>query len=103
MEQRLIQEFLKEGSGISVTVGLEDLRKWHKEVIADTRKELEEIVLSDKVETYPSPKQTCEILDIDPSTLWRWHKKGYLVPIEVGGKRRYRMSDIKKILGGNKQ
>jgi len=30
--------------------------------------------------------------------LWRWAKRGYLVPIEVGGKRRYRMSEVKAIL-----
>ena len=36
------------------------------------------------------------------ATLWRWAKVGYLVPINVGGKRRYRMSDVKRILEGDK-
>jgi predicted site-specific integrase-resolvase len=31
-------------------------------------------------------------------TLWSWNKKGYLTTIKIGGKRRYRMSDVKKIL-----
>lgn len=37
-------------------------------------------------------------LHVDKSTLWRWAKIGYLVPIEVGGKRFYKQSDIDKIL-----
>jgi len=44
-----------------------------------------------------------EMLDVDKSTLWRWAKIGYLVPINVGGKRRYRMSDVNRILNGDKQ
>jgi Helix-turn-helix domain len=60
-------------------------------------------IISDKAETYPSPKQVCEILNVDLSTLWRWNKRGYLCPSEVGGKRRYKMSDVKRILNGGKR
>jgi len=65
-----------------------------------TRTDLEQLITDANTETYPSPDQVAKILDVDKSTLWRWGKQGYLVPIEVGGKRRYKMSDIKKILGG---
>lgn len=47
-----------------------------------------------------SIKQVCEMLDVDPSSLWRWRKRGYLVPAEIGGKRRYKISDIRRILNG---
>jgi len=30
--------------------------------------------------------------------LWRYAKRGYLTPIEVGGKRKYLKSDIKALL-----
>jgi len=66
--------------------------------VAKTRKDLEQQIQDANAETYPSVTKTAEILDVDKSTLWRWHKQGYLKSIEVGGKRRYRMSDIKKIL-----
>jgi hypothetical protein len=97
-----IRELIKDGTNITVSIEINDLREWHKEVIEDTKKELEEVVMSDKLETYPSPKQVSEILNVDASTLWRWKKKGYLIPAEVGGKRRYRMSDVKKILNGER-
>ena len=102
MNSKLV-ELAKEMPGrLSVNANFEDLVAAFNVVFDDRKRELEEVVISEKSETYPSPKQVCEILDVDNSTLWRWKQKGYLVPIEVGGKRRYRMSDIKKILAGGK-
>lgn len=98
-----INEILKSEIKLNVTIGIEELRKWHKEVIEDTRRELEEAIISDKAETYPTPKQVSELLNVDLTTLWRWKRKGYLVPIEVGGKRRYKMSEVKTILNGGRR
>jgi excisionase family DNA binding protein len=50
-------------------------------------------------EKYLTRKQAAEMLDVDLSTLWRWNKRNYLCAVEVGGKRRYRMSDVNRILG----
>ena len=49
-------------------------------------------------EQYLTRKQTAEMLQCDLSTLWRWDKENYLNPIEVGGKRRYKLSEINQIL-----
>jgi excisionase family DNA binding protein len=100
---KLIQGLLHTGENFSVSIGINDLRQWHNEVISSTKKELEEIVLNDKMETYPTPKQVAEILQCDLTTLWRWAQKGYLKPIEVGGKRRYKMSEVKAILNGDRK
>jgi len=97
-----LKEIINTGANLTVSVGIDDLIQWHKEVIEDTRRELEEVVLTDKMETYPTPKQVSDLLQCDLTTLWRWAKKGYLVPIEIGGKRRYRMSEVKAILNGGK-
>ncbi|MDD3772281.1 MAG: helix-turn-helix domain-containing protein, partial [Weeksellaceae bacterium] len=67
-----------------------------------TRKELEQQITDASTETYPSVDQVAKILNVSKTTLWRWDKSGYLKTIEIGGKRRYRMSDIKKILEGGK-
>lgn len=97
-----INEIIKTGVNLTVAVGINELREWHKEVIEDTRRELEEIVLSDKMETYPTVKQVSEILNVDITTLWRWNKKGYLKTIEFGGGRRYKMSEVKALLNGGR-
>lgn len=95
-----IAELIKSGSNVTLAVSANDLREWHKEVIEDTRKTLESIITDANTETYPSAEKVCEILDINKTTLWRWEKKGYLVPVKAGGKRRYKMSDVKSILEG---
>ncbi|MFA6767881.1 MAG: helix-turn-helix domain-containing protein [Parabacteroides sp.] len=64
---------------------------------------VQEVLTGQKVkepEKYLSTKEAARFLDIDPSTLWKWGKAGYLVPIRVGGKKRYKLSDIKKIYEG---
>jgi excisionase family DNA binding protein len=95
-----IKEILKTGVNVTFSIGKNDLMEWHKEVIADTRKELEQVVMSDKAESYPTVKQVAEMLNVDNTTLWRWNKKGYLKTIEFGGRRRYKMSDVKALLNG---
>lgn len=97
-----IQDLVEKCTNVSVTVEAKDLKHFADYLIDKTKKELEETVISDKAETYPTPKQVSEILGVDLTTLWRWANKQYLVPIEVGGKRRYRMSDVKAILNSGK-
>lgn len=98
-----LAQLSREMPGVMVNVALADLAEWHKELLADAKKELEEKITEQKAETHVSPKRAAEIFDVDPSTLHRWKQKGYLVPVEVGGKRRYKMSDINRILqGGHK-
>jgi len=97
-----IAELISKDANITLAISINDLRDWHREVIQSTKKEIEDAVISDKAETYPSAKQVSEILGVDLSTLWRWEKKGYLVPANVGGKRRYKMSEVKQILEGGR-
>lgn len=80
-----------------------DLQEFAMTLITNTKKELEAEILADKTERYLSPKQAAEILGVDLSSLWRWSKRDYLIPSNVGGKKRYKYSDIKKLLegGGN--
>jgi hypothetical protein len=95
-----IAELLTSGQNINVTITLDDLRTFHKEVIQSTKAELEAEVIAQKAERYVPRLEACNTLKVDQSTLFRWAKRGYLVPIEVGGKRMYKMSDLKRILNG---
>ncbi|MBP6610145.1 MAG: helix-turn-helix domain-containing protein [Paludibacter sp.] len=97
-----LKSLLEESSNITIAVSLTDLKQFAVEIIESTKRDLEEVVISDKAETYPTPKQVCEILNVDASTLWRWNKRGYLCPAMVGGKRRYRMTEVKAILNGGR-
>ncbi|KAF5057798.1 Helix-turn-helix domain protein [anaerobic digester metagenome] len=87
---------------LNVTIKAWELKEAIEHCVKMTCKELEQKETDTDTETYSSPDQVAKILNVSKSTLWRWAKQNYLVPIEVGGKRRYRMSDIKKILEGKK-
>ena len=39
-------------------------------------------------------KQVAKRLNVDPSTLWRWERDGYLIPTRLGRKVLYNESDI---------
>ena len=64
----------------------------------ETKQQIEQTLADAAAETYLSPKKTAELLDVNASTLWRWGKINYLTPIELGGKRKYKISDINKLL-----
>lgn len=93
-----IYDLLKSNSEVNITINAGQLIEAIDYCVKKTRKELEQQITDANTETYPSPDQVAKMLDVDKSTLWRWRKQGYLVPIEIGGKRRYKMSDVKKIL-----
>ncbi|WP_286879923.1 helix-turn-helix domain-containing protein [Proteiniphilum sp. UBA7639] len=95
-------ELIKKHPDINITLKGVDLIETVDYCINKTRKELEQQITDANTETYPSKSQVSKILNVSETTLWRWDKSGYLKTIEVGGKRRYRMSDINKILEGGK-
>jgi len=95
-----LYNLLKENSGLNITINAVQLIEVIDYCVNKTRKELEQQITDANTETYPSAEQVSKILDVNKSTLWRWQKQNYLVPVVIGGKRRYKMSDIKKILNG---
>ena len=94
--------FLTNNAGVNVTINAGQLIEAIDYCVNKTRKELEQQITDANCETYPSVNQAAKVLDVDKSTLWRWNKQGYLKTIEIGGKRRYKMSDIQRILEGGK-
>ena len=98
----VLEDLLQSGAAISVTVKIEDLKEFAQFIIEDTRKKFEQAIIDGMVEQYVEPKEISQILGVSITTLWRWAKRGYLVPVEIGGKRRYKMSEIKTILNGSR-
>jgi len=88
------EEFFKNNPNVNITVSATDLQKVFDYAISRTRSEFGE----SKNETYYTIAETAKELKVSKPTLWRWCKSGYLVPITVGGKRRYKTSDIQKLL-----
>ncbi len=94
-------ELAKQCPDLVVSIKLHELVEANNLLIAEVKQQLEQTIADEKAETYPSREKVMEILDVSQATMWRWAKSGLLVPINVGGKRRYRMSDVKRILEGD--
>ncbi len=97
-----IQELAQCAPQINLTVTAGDLKDFAAQLIAETKAELEQTISDNKAESYLSSEKVMEKLEISKTTLWRWKQRGYLVPVRVGGNERYKLSDIKKILEGEK-
>jgi hypothetical protein len=96
-------DLVKQFPDLNLTVKAVDLIEMIDYCVGRTRTELEQVLTDSSSETYPSRQEVADILDVDLSTLHRWNKMGYLKSIRVGGKCKYRMSDVKKILESDKQ
>jgi len=49
-------------------------------------------------EEYLTPAQFADLLKISLVTLWNWDKKSITKPVRIGNAKRYRRSDLEKIL-----
>lgn len=85
----------------TINVKLSDLIACNRELIKEVKSEFEKQIQENNEEKYLSIDEATHLLKVSKTTLWRWAKQNYLIPVEVGGKRRYKMSDIKKRLNGS--
>ncbi|MBS5528001.1 MAG: helix-turn-helix domain-containing protein [Prevotella sp.] len=100
-----INSLLDQGGNIKIEVRPEDLVMFAESIIermeASHQKRLEDGKACE-TETYLTTKEARELLNVCDGTLITWAKRGYLVPHKVGKKKRYAMSDIKRVLYGEK-
>lgn len=85
---------------LTINVKLSDLIECNRQLIQETKDNLSQQLIKSNQESYPSIEEVVSILNVSKTTLWRWAKQRYLNPVEIGGKRRYKMSDVKKLLEG---
>lgn len=97
-----LNELLKSETNFNITIQKNDLIDFGKFMISEYKKELEAEIIAQKAESFLTRLETCDFLKVDQSTLFRYAKRGYLNPIEMGGRRLYKMSDLKRILNGGK-
>lgn len=69
-----------------------------KEAFLQWNAEMKHTEPAQKEEAYLTAKETADKLGVDLSTLWRWHKSGYLKKIKIGKSVKYKESDIRKLM-----
>lgn len=85
---------------LTINIKLCDLLECNRQLIKETKDELTKQITETNEESYPTVDEVVSILNVSKTTLWRWAKLKYLAPVEIGAKRRYRMSDVKRLLDG---
>ena len=81
-----------------ISVRLADLLEANEALIERAKAQLEEHIADQRTEAYLSRQKVAEVLDVDLSTLHRWAQRKVLVPLTIGGKRKYKRSDVMRLL-----
>ncbi len=89
---------LSDNPNLSITVKASELKATFADIVEDVIESYKREVTAKPQDVLYTPKQVCEILSIDKSTLWRWGKIDYLCGIKVGDSVRYRKSQIDDII-----
>lgn len=80
---------------LTISVTASDLKEFAELCFDKGQKEKPEPT---KTERYLTPAQLAEALQISLVTLWSWDRKGITHPLRIGNAKRYRESDLEKIL-----
>ncbi len=93
-----LNEILNESSSALLIVSAADLKDFAQELLQAARKEAEQQLQERLKERHLTGKEAAELLGVDTSTLWRWCKNGYLHPADIGGMKKYRLSEINSFI-----
>lgn len=91
-------ELSKHYPDMTINIKIGDLIEANKKLIEDVRSSLEKQIREENEEKYLSANEVCKLINVSKPTLWRWEKIEYLIPIRVGGKVRYKLSDVEKTI-----
>lgn len=90
-----ISELLDSGAAVNLTVSAADLKEFAMNIV-DEVKRMD--AAKPKEDRRLSLREAAELLRVSENTLWRWEKKGYLVPASrIGRKSVYLQSQIDKL------
>lgn len=86
-----IQELIKSGANVTVTVTSTDLKEFALQIIK------EYVTAAPQAEQVYTRKQFAQHKGVSLGTLWRWEQAGILTPTRAGGKVWYKDSDLKEV------
>jgi len=98
-----IEDVLDNSVATLIMIKPEDLKQTIINVVDEARRRMEKEIALNNSEVLLTTKQVTERLSISRTTLWHWVKKGYVIPVVIGGKQRYKLSDVNTILQGKNE
>ncbi len=95
-----VQELLLSSENVILQLSKEDLKEFANQILHGAKSiamlEAEAAATSDQL---LSIDEAAKLLSVSKMTLYRWDQNGILKKVEIGGKRRYRKSDIDRLAG----
>ena len=95
-----VQELLLSSENVILQLSKEDLKEFANQILHGAKSiamlEAEAAATSDQL---LSIDEAAKLLSVSKMTLYRWDQNGILKKVEIGGKRRYRKSDIERLAG----
>ncbi len=82
---------------LTISVKCSDLLEAFRSIIEENKLQSDKIAKEESVETLLNEEEVKKTLEVSHSTLYRWHKAEYLVPVKIGRKVRYKKSEIEEI------
>lgn len=98
METALLNKISSGDPGVMLVVSAADLKSAVSEMWNAHREQTAEAIARHREQPTMTREAAAKALNVTLSTLWRWAKIGYLVPVKVGTKVLYRASDIEAML-----
>ena len=95
-----IEEFLNNGTNVSITVTPIDLKEFAMFLIEQAQVNEREKA---QEEQFLTSDEVSAKIGVSKNTLWRWEKESYLMPIRIGRKPLYKLSEINALLNGGSQ
>lgn len=83
---------------VRVEMTAADLIEFSDEVVRKALAAAKKQVPLIPAEEYMTSEEMANALKISLVTLWSWDKKGITQPLKIGNQKRYRRSDLEKIL-----
>jgi len=92
-----LTEIINRGANVTISVSPKDLKNFAIDCAREYARSEKPPSLK-KSEEYKTIDQVTKLLSVSRVTLWQWEKKGILLPARLGKFKRYRLSDIERLL-----
>ncbi len=96
-------QILQNTPNISINVRGDDLITFGRDLITLTQRQYQDEKKVEPSSDLLEYKEALALFGVSGQTLWRWRKRGYITPIHVGGKLKYRRSDCEAIINGERR
>lgn len=94
-----LYSLIETGGNVKFEVSATDLVKFAEVLIEKSREEkAREMEHNATPEKYLTTEEAAEMCKVGKTTLWAWHKAGYLKASKLGKRKYYALSDIKRLL-----